>query len=86
MAEYTIVKDVFGQTLDVGDEVIYTYKQSFVKGTVVRFTRANNVVVDNYPSGYYERQGNGHRRWIHRTTNKSLGRYKECVLLRKIIN
>ena len=53
MAEYTIVKDVFGQTLDVGDEVIYTYKQSFVKGTVVRFTRANNVVVDNYPSGYY---------------------------------
>jgi len=85
MAE-VIVKDVFGQTLDIGDEIVYTYCQRFIKGTVVRFTRTNNIVVDNYPGGYYETTGSGHRRWVNTTTNKSLGRHKECVLLRKIIN
>lgn len=80
MAE-KIVKDTFGQTLNVGDEVIYTYCQKFVKGNVVKFTHAGNVVVNNYPGGHYETNASGYRRWVGSTKNQSLGRYKECVKL-----
>jgi hypothetical protein len=81
MAEYRIVKDTFGQTLNVGDEVIYSYCQRFVKGNVIRFTHAGSIVVNNYPSGHYETGTTGYRRWVTSTKNQSLGRYKECVKL-----
>ena len=81
MAE-KIVKDTFGQVLNVGDEIVYTYCQRFIKGNVVKFTHAGNIVVDNYPGGrwVYDR-GNGNRRWETSTKHQSLGKYKECVKL-----
>ena len=76
--EEKIIKDTFGNRLHVGDEVIYTYCHSFVKGRIVKFTYADNVVVDNYPSGEYVYL-NGNRSWRRTTKTQSLGRYKECV-------
>tara|TARA_B110000259_G_scaffold181223_1_gene222922 strand:- start:40 stop:315 length:276 start_codon:yes stop_codon:yes gene_type:complete len=77
MAE-KIVKDSFEQTLDIGDEVIYTHCQKFIKGNVIKFTHAGSVVVDNYPTGYYQTNP---RRWVNSTKRQSLGKYKECVKL-----
>lgn len=80
MAE-KIVKDTFGQVLNVGDEVVYTYCQRFVKGNIVKFTHAGNVVVDNYPSGGWVYDSAGNRSWKSSTKHQSLGKYKECVKL-----
>lgn len=74
MAE-RIVKDVFGAVLNIGDDVVYSYNQSFMKGKVVKFTHAGNVVVDNWPS-WVRNPATG--RYENLPTRKSLN-YKPCV-------
>ena len=80
-----IIKDVFGSKLCIGNQIIYTYNQSFRKGRVIRFTRSNYIVVDNWPTGKYVTV-DGRRRWVNSTGPKSLGPYKECVLSQESID
>ena len=85
MDREVIVKDVFGSKLCIGNQIIYTYNQSFRKGRIVRFTRSNYIVVDNWPTGKYITI-EGRRRYVTRDIPKSLGPYKECVLSHESID
>jgi hypothetical protein len=71
-------EDKFGQELNIGDEVVYTYCQALRKGKIVRFTRIGFPIIDSWPTtrhnlvtGFYERC----------EREASLGRWKDCVKL-----